>query len=109
MASYTGQIAQQTTSITSTTSPTIIIPCGFMGRGYNIKNRTTSSNHVLVWAFTGTATPNSVPANVREVAIGENFGDTISGAESGADAGIGQGWAAVLETAGSATVDTVWS
>lgn len=106
---YPSGVNFKTTSVTSTTVPVLILPAGFMARGFAIKNRTTSANHCLIWAFSGSTTPNAVPANVRELAIGESLPDNITATASGADDGLGWGWAAVLETAGSATVDSVWS
>lgn len=109
----TGGVSIQTVSVTSASTPVALIP-GDAGAAakqtYNIRPRVGAASPILVWPFQG-ATPGSVPSplNVREISGGESFQDQVTNPLIGAIAGIGVGWAAVLETGSTAvTVDVVW-
>lgn len=107
MATYTPGYKQVTVSINSSSVPVSIVAPGFMSRGWNVRVRTGAAASILLFSYRG-ALPGAAPANVREVAPGENYGDTISSAFSGADDGIGDGLAAVLETGTTAVTVDLW-
>lgn len=107
MAAYNVGYTVATVAVSSTTVPVSLIPPGFMSGGFYIRNRAGSASSVLIFPYVGTL-PGSAPANTLELSAGVSFNDNITGSASGQDAGIGSGWAAVLETGGSATVDSSW-
>lgn len=109
MANYSpGMVNVQTTVVNSATVPVSLIPPGFMSASWVIRNRAGSAVAALVFPYTG-ALPGVAPANAFELSQGATLSDFLASAFSGADSGIGVGWAAVLETGATAiTVDAIW-
>lgn len=115
MATYNVNTHIITVTLASTSVIVVLLAPGFRGGGWIMRSRTGSTAPALVWAYQG-ATPVSIPpqtsgvdgAGVYELAAGNTLNDQLTSVFPGADVGIGDGWAAVLESAGAATIDIIW-
>lgn len=107
MAQFGVGYQQATVSVTSATVPVSIVAPGFMSRGWSLRVRSAAAAPILLFSYRG-ALPGAAPANAREVAAGETFEDRLSSAYSGADDGIGDGLAAVLESGATAVTVDIW-
>jgi|SRR5581483_9663316 hypothetical protein len=111
MATYNPTVNVATVSVNSATVPVSLVAPGFVAAALWIKNRVASAVPVLIFPYTTAAPPNAAPSNTYELAPNSAipFHDALSSAASGADAGLGVGWAAVLESGNTAcTVDVIW-
>lgn len=108
MATQTGDLSvtQSTVALTSTVTVVNLITPGAVRWTFLIKNRQASANSIVVFAYIG-ALPGSVPPDTYELAAGAFLNNQLLGNIT--DQGIGVGWAAALLTAGTATVDMIWS
>lgn len=107
MATTVAGVTQATVSLTSTSSPVSLMPPGTRLAGFVFRNRSGSACKCLVFTYTGTL-PGSPSSDVFELDIGSTLNDQLVSASMGMDTMLNVGWAAVLESAGSATVDVIY-
>lgn len=119
MALYSPSAKVISISVTSATVPCVVVPPGFKSGGWVLRARTGNAVAAWVWAYQG-ATPSSVPtaasagvtgdtignyaAGVYELAAGNTLNDNLASASSGMDAGLSDGWVAVLSTGVTAVI-----
>lgn len=93
-----------TTTVSGTTTPTAIQTPGSM-TWYSIKPRAASTT-ILIFPYISTV-PASVPTGAYELTAGATFSDQVHCNSPDCLSGVGNGWAAVVESgASSATVDS---
>lgn len=104
---YTTAMQVDTVTVSSTTSPVVVLAPGFRSTGILLRNEDGGTT-CRVWPFQGT-NPVSVPPKTYQLSASNTLNANLASASSGVDAGLGDGWAAVLQTAGSAVIDILWS
>lgn len=97
-----------TTSVTSTSVPTVIQTPASMTT-YQIENDAASANTIKIFPYRGTP-PTAVPSPVAayELAPGHTLTDAITCEATTCRNAMGTGWEAYLTASGSATVDSVY-
>lgn len=95
---------QASVTVSSTTVPVQIIPV--TGKTSWVMKPRVGSTTILVFPFSGPV-PGTPPAAAMELVAGTSMGDADNLMSYETDS-MQQGWAAVLESAGSATVDAIW-
>lgn len=106
MSTTAGGVTQATVSVSSTSVPVSLIPPGMKFGGWVMRVRTGGTS-CLVFAYNGSV-PGSPPTDTWELVAGQTLNDSMTTALGAGYAGLGVGWAAVLEVSGSATIDVIY-
>lgn len=99
-------------TVSSSSSPVVIIPPGYMSTWFIKPHATYSpcSAGVVIWPYVGSSTPTAVPTpgspgtpgGVTELAAGQTASDIVSCDNNSCRNAIGQGWAVALASGSTA-------
>ena|SRR5215469_6245528 len=100
---------QDTITLTSTSTVVQLIPPGYRLAGWVMQSRGGSSVNALIFMNNADGTiPNAAPTQAWELRPGNSVNDQLTVSSSGQDVTLNLGWSAVLQSAGSATIDLIY-